>query len=72
MRLVGDEGPVLTLIYVAYIDKAMRDNDLYKTYTLQGLLDELDIIERFEHPGHRPHVGEMTKRTAGPLPSVRG
>ncbi len=32
------------------------------SYTLQGLLDELDIIERFEQPGSKPHVGEMTKK----------
>ena len=40
----------------------MRDNSLYKNFTLQGLMDEIDIIERYERPGKKPHVGEMTKR----------
>ena len=52
----------VALIYLAYIDKAMRDNDLYKKYTLQEVLDELDVIERFEQPGKKHHIGEMTKK----------
>lgn len=52
----------VALMYLAYIDKAMRDYNLYKDYTLQGLLDELDVIERYEQPGKKHHVGEMTKR----------
>ena len=52
----------VALIHLAYIDKIMRDNELYKDYTLQGLLDELDIIERFEQPGKKHHIGEMTKK----------
>jgi len=52
----------VALIYLAYIDKAMSDNNLYRDYTLQGLLDELDVIERFEQPGRKPHIGEVTKK----------
>ncbi|MDO9533739.1 MAG: IS1634 family transposase [Bacillota bacterium] len=52
----------VALIYLSYIDKAMHDKNLYKDYTLQELLDELDVIERFEQPGHRHHIGEMTKK----------
>lgn len=52
----------IALMILAYIDKAMRDHSLYKNFTLQGLLDEIDIIERFERPGKKPHVGEMTKK----------
>ncbi|MCX6088879.1 MAG: IS1634 family transposase [Candidatus Atribacteria bacterium] len=52
----------VALIYLAYIDKARCENNLYKSYTLQELLDELDVIERFEHPGQRHHIGEMTKK----------
>jgi len=52
----------VALIYLAYIDKVMRDNKLYKIYTLHGLLDELDVIERFEQPGKKHHIGEMTKK----------
>ena len=52
----------VALIYIAHIDKVMREKNLYKDYTLQGLLDELDIIERYEQPGKKHHIGEMTKR----------
>jgi hypothetical protein len=52
----------VALIYLAYIDKKMHDCNLYRDYTLQGLLDELDVIERFEHPGHQPQSGEVTKK----------
>lgn len=52
----------VALIYLAYIDKAMRDNNLFKDYTMQELLDELDVIERFEQPGHKHHPGEITKK----------
>jgi transposase len=51
----------VALIYLSYIDKVMRENSLYKRYTMQELLDELDIIEVFEQPGRKRHVGEMTK-----------
>ncbi len=52
----------IALIYLSFIKKAMSDNKLFKSYTLQELLDEFDIIERFEQPGRRHHMGEMTKR----------
>ena len=55
----------VALIYLSYIDKVMRENSLYKRYTMQELLDELDIIERFEQPGRKHHVGEVTKRQLG-------
>jgi len=29
---------------------------------MRELLDELDIIECFEQPGHKLQVGEMTKK----------
>ena len=50
----------LGLIYLSYIDKSMHDAKLYKTYTLHDVLDELDIIECYAHPGHRLQVGEIT------------
>lgn len=52
----------LALIYLSYIDKAMSDQKLYKSMTLHELLDELDVIECFEHPGHRVQCGEITKK----------
>jgi len=29
---------------------------------MQELLDELDVIERFEQPGRKCRIGEMTKK----------
>lgn len=52
----------VALIYLSYIKKAMSDNNLFKDYTMQELLDELDVIERFEQPGSQSRVGEMTKK----------
>lgn len=52
----------VALIFLSYIKKAMSDNDLFKNLTMQELLDELDIIERFDLPGHRHHIGEITKK----------
>jgi len=52
----------VALIYLSYIKKAMNDHDLFKEYTMQELLDELDLIERFEQPGRKHRIGEMTER----------
>jgi hypothetical protein len=40
----------------------MNQNDLYRKYTIHELLDELDVIERFEQPGKKPFLGEITKK----------
>jgi transposase len=52
----------LALIYLSYIKKQMQDKDLFKKYTMQQLLDELDVIECFEQKSRRLRVGEMTKK----------
>ena len=52
----------VALIYLSYVKKMMHDAGLFKDYTLQGLLDELDIIECFEYPGQSLRVGEITKK----------
>lgn len=52
----------IALIYLSYIKKKMTDNDLFKQYTLQGLLDELDIIECFSEPGRAPFIGEILQK----------
>ncbi len=52
----------IALMILSYFDKAMKDHDLYKNYTLQGLMDEIDVIERYERPGKKHHVGEITKK----------
>ena len=52
----------IALIYLSYIIKKMQENNLFKDYTLQEVLDELDAIECFHVPGRRLQVGETTKR----------
>jgi len=52
----------IALIILSYIKKKMQETQLFKTTTMQELLDELDIIESFEYPGRKPYVGEMTTR----------
>lgn len=52
----------IALIYMSYIKKAMDKAGLFKNYTMQELLDELDIIEQFHQPGKRPHMGEITEK----------
>jgi hypothetical protein len=42
----------------------MQDNNLFKDYTLQQVLDKLDVIECFENPGDKLRVGEvLTKQS---------
>ncbi len=55
----------LALQHLAYIDKQMGDQKLYKDYTMHELLDELDVIESFEETGHRYRIGEITKKQIG-------
>ncbi|OPL09413.1 MAG: transposase [delta proteobacterium ML8_F1] len=52
----------VALIYLSYIKKKMQDAGLFEKWTLQGLLDELDTIERFECPEHGRLLGEVTKK----------
>jgi len=52
----------IALIYLSCIVKKMQENNLFKDYTMQEVLDELDIIECFEVPGQQLQVGETTKR----------
>ncbi len=52
----------IALIFMSYIKRAMDKEGLFKNRTMQELLDELDIIERFHHPGKRPQIGEITEK----------
>lgn len=52
----------VALIYLSYIKKQMQDQHLFKIYTMQEIIDELDIIECFEQPKCRLHIGEVTKK----------
>lgn len=55
----------IALIYLSSIKKVMNDHDLFKTFTLQELLDELDIIEQHQQPRRQASVGELTKKQLG-------
>lgn len=52
----------VALIYLSYIKKQMQDTDLFKTYTMQSMLDKLDGIECFEAPGQKLRVGEFLEK----------
>lgn len=52
----------IALIILSYIKKHMQDARLFGKYTLQGLLDELDVIESLEVPGKEPIYGEVLER----------
>lgn len=54
----------IALIYLSYVKKRMQDARLFESWTMQGLLDELDTIERFEAPGHGRILGEVTEKQA--------
>lgn len=52
----------IALILISYLDHKMKETDLYKKYTLQQLLDKLDVIECFEDAGHSLRIGEILKK----------
>jgi transposase len=52
----------LALIYLSYIKKQMQENNLFKDYTMLGVLDKLDIIECFEQPGKSMRIGEILEK----------
>ncbi len=52
----------IALIYLSYIKKQMQQNNLFKNYTLESLLDKLDLIECFEYPGKTLQVGEILQK----------
>jgi len=49
----------IALIYLAYIKKRMHESGMFQKYTMQTLLDKLDVIECFENPCHEIRVGEV-------------
>lgn len=52
----------VALIYLLYVKRIMDSAGLFKNYTLQEMLDELDVIEKFEQPGRTAYYGEITKK----------
>jgi transposase len=49
----------VALIFISYLNKKMQEQKLYKDYSMQQLLDKLDVIECFSYPGHKLRVGEV-------------
>ena len=50
------------LILLFHIHKTMKENNLYKNYTLEGLLDDLDLITRYQYNENEFHYGEITTK----------
>ena len=47
---------------LSYINLQMQRKKLFVDYTLQSLLDKLDVIECFENPGYELRVGEILEK----------
>jgi transposase len=52
----------VSLILASELRRRMDEAKLYGRYTMQGLLDELEAIERYECEGHRSRVLTVTKK----------
>lgn len=52
----------IALEFLSYIKKQMNENNLYKNYSMQSMLDELDIIEYYQQPGRTHHLSEITEK----------
>jgi transposase len=52
----------VALIYLSHVKRLMQEKNLYSSYTMQGVFDELDLVEAFAYPGHALRIGEMTKK----------
>jgi transposase len=52
----------VALIYLSYIKKRMSEKNLFRQYTLQGLLDEADLIECYSEPGKALFLGEILQK----------
>jgi len=52
----------IALIYLSELHKRARDNNLYDRYTLQGILDELDMIECYGANRKKCKVAEILKK----------
>nr|WP_269472571.1 transposase [Pseudoleptotrichia goodfellowii] len=52
----------VSLVMLSYIKNKMSEKELYKKYTTQELLDELDLIESYERGNEKLKLGEVTKK----------
>ena len=46
------------------VKKQMDDHELFKSYSMQTMLDDLDIIEYYQQPGKAHHLSEITGKQA--------
>ncbi len=54
----------VALILVSYLDHKMKESGLYNSYTMQALLDKLDVLECFEDAKHSLRIGELLNKQA--------
>jgi transposase len=52
----------IALIITSWLKQAMKNGGLDKDWTMESLIDELDVIERYTHPGKTPKVMEVTDK----------
>ena len=59
----GLDGKIFTefvaLILISHLDHKMKESGLYNNYTMQSLLDKLNVLECFEDANHSLRIGEM-------------
>ena len=54
----------IALILISHLDHKMKETGLYNSYTMQALLDKLDVLECFEDANHSLRIGEMLNKQA--------
>ena len=66
----------IALILISHLDHKMKETSLYKKFTMQQLLDKLDVLECFEDENRSLRIGELLNKQAEiyetlgvPLPS---
>lgn len=52
----------IALIYLSYIKRQMCEKNLFRHFTIQGLLDEVDLVECYTEPGKALTVGEILQK----------
>ena len=52
----------IALILISCLDHKMKETDLYKSYTMQQLLDKLDVLECYEDENRALRIGEMLNK----------
>jgi len=52
----------IALIILSEIKRRMQEVELFRKYTMQEMLDQIDLIECFEHKGKTARYGEIVKK----------